>query len=725
MKYSEIAIVLAGFFPHYSYAIDTTIIADNSLGTTIVQTGNTFTIKDGSQVSSNLFHSFAQFDLGPSSTALFKATPALANVFARVTGGESSDIDGKIHVEHSANLYFMNPHGIVFHDNASLDIDGSFYATTADYITSAQGEKFFADSSADSSGTLLIAEPSSFGFISHANGTPEGSLTLNNTSNLSVGTGQTLGLSADHLYINNATISSPDSHISLTAFSDSGEAPVSPAVNTLFDTQSIRTSGQISITNNSSINIDSSSSNQSGSLVIRGGKIILDQSELSATKFVFGDVDAGKIDIQGATVEIKNGSLIDVAALGFANSGEITINAADSITLAGTKTTGSSLTPSSIIARTSKFVDGGSRGKIEMASPSVYILDSAKIETIANGKGDSGNINISTDSLIVQGNNTRSSNILASTLSSGTGGTITIKGFQKDNASLVSLSHAQINSRTQFSGDGGNIAISADQLLLQQESQVSAATLFTGSGGGDGGDMTIQAKTLSLSGNSRLTAESTGTGAAGTISIKTENLLMDASDIALASTLSDGGDITIEGNSPAKLVSLDNGSAITASVGGGASTTGGNISIDSDFLVLSNSQITSQAFLGNGGNIQITSQGLFSGSQSIISASSELGVDGVVDIDSVVEIIETALGLPDAYASAIKLNQEPCTLRSGTHTISSFVISEKQGMPASPDTMMSADFSDQYSLRSALSNDRAQALASQYAEPVTCRFSAG
>jgi large exoprotein involved in heme utilization and adhesion len=79
-----------------------------------------------------------------------------------VTGGEASVINGLLQVTGSnANLYLMNPAGIVFGANARLDVAGSFTATTANGI--GFGDRWFNAVGANNYATL-IGNPSSFAF---------------------------------------------------------------------------------------------------------------------------------------------------------------------------------------------------------------------------------------------------------------------------------------------------------------------------------------------------------------------------------------------------------------------------------------------------------------------------------------------------------------------------------------------------------------------------------
>src|SRR5713226_1503921 len=118
----------------------------------------------GKQVGSNLFHSFGQFGLSTGESAAFSGPATISNVISRVTGGIRSDINGKIQSNITgANLYLINPSGIVFGPNATVNVSGSFHASTADYLKMSDGAKFQATNPGGS--TLSAAPPAAFGFL--------------------------------------------------------------------------------------------------------------------------------------------------------------------------------------------------------------------------------------------------------------------------------------------------------------------------------------------------------------------------------------------------------------------------------------------------------------------------------------------------------------------------------------------------------------------------------
>ena len=85
----------------------------------------------GRQVGPNLFHSFGRFGLNTGESATFSGPASVGNVIGRVTGGAPSSIDGTVRSAiPGANLYLINPAGVVFGPNARVDVPGSFHATT-------------------------------------------------------------------------------------------------------------------------------------------------------------------------------------------------------------------------------------------------------------------------------------------------------------------------------------------------------------------------------------------------------------------------------------------------------------------------------------------------------------------------------------------------------------------------------------------------------------------
>ncbi|HEY9651531.1 MAG TPA: filamentous hemagglutinin N-terminal domain-containing protein, partial [Coleofasciculaceae cyanobacterium] len=148
-----------------SSPVQSQIIPDNTLPTNsrVTINGTTLEIDQGTAKDSNLFHSFETFSIPTGNTALFKNSTTIQNIITRITGNFPSSIDGIIRVDGSANLFLINPNGIVFGPNAALDIGGSFFASTANRINFADGTTFSA-TNPDVSSTLTVTVPVGLGF---------------------------------------------------------------------------------------------------------------------------------------------------------------------------------------------------------------------------------------------------------------------------------------------------------------------------------------------------------------------------------------------------------------------------------------------------------------------------------------------------------------------------------------------------------------------------------
>jgi filamentous hemagglutinin family protein len=196
------------------------VVLDGTLGRSGPLTGPNYMINAdlGKQVGGNLFHSFSSFNITRTESAVFRGPGAVENIISRVTGGSSSTIDGLLKSEiRGANLYFLNPAGIMFGPNAKLDVSGSFHASTADYIKLGETGRFDAKTPGNS--VLTVALPTAFGFLSD---TPKG-ISVDGGF-FEVPAGKSISLTGGDLSIKNGNLYAPSGTINLISLASPGEA---------------------------------------------------------------------------------------------------------------------------------------------------------------------------------------------------------------------------------------------------------------------------------------------------------------------------------------------------------------------------------------------------------------------------------------------------------------------------------------------------------------------
>lgn len=194
-----------------SIVAQTIIPAQDGTGTQVTHQGNQFNINGGSLSGNgaNLFHSFEKLGLSQGQIINFISNPKIQNILGRVTGGEASFINGLIQVTGgNSNLFLINPAGIIFGENASLNIPASFTATTANSI--GFGNQNWFQAIGENQWQTLVGTPRDFVFNSENPGS------LVNLGNLTVSPGENITLLAGTV-LNTGTISAPAGNITIAS----------------------------------------------------------------------------------------------------------------------------------------------------------------------------------------------------------------------------------------------------------------------------------------------------------------------------------------------------------------------------------------------------------------------------------------------------------------------------------------------------------------------------
>ncbi|KYC43098.1 filamentous hemagglutinin [Scytonema hofmannii PCC 7110] len=603
------------------------IVPDNTLGT---ESSSVITNLDGSPLETiaggarrgvNLFHSFREFNVGEGRAVYFTNPAGIENILSRVTGRNRSQILGKLGVLGNANLFLINPNGIIFGPNASLDVNGSFIATSANAIQF--GEQGFFSASFPEAPPLLTINPSALFFNQIGAGSIENrsiaSAGVDSASNPVVGlrvpNGQSLLLVGGDIAINAGRLNALGGRVELAGVASPGTIGLSVDDSNLaltFPNQVVR--GDVSLTNGAFINvaadgggaialhaknidISGGSSLNAGIAVGLGtpettaGDISLNATEgvsLTQSSRVINQVsedatgNSGNINIQASSLNLTEGSDLSARTFGEGNTGNISVNVSGAVTLDGL---GSNGLPSGIINL---------------------------VQPLAVGNG--GDINIKSESLTL----TRGSILDATTLGEGNSGNILLDvrgAVTLDKANSVGLS-SRISNQMGLSavGNSGNIIIKAESLNLRQGSALNA----TLSGRGNSGNILIDVRgAVILEGQgggffSGIANQvgSSGVGNSGDINIKAESVIFEQGNELNTSTLGrgNGGNIFVDVRG-AVTINADGG--IFSVVRSSAIGDGGNINLKAESLKIIQSGVLNTFTLGRGnaGNISVDVKG--------------------------------------------------------------------------------------------------------------------
>ncbi len=531
-----------------------------------------FLINGGATRGSNLFHSFSEFSVPSNGLAYFNNLTPIQNIITRVTGGSVSNIDGVIRANGTANLFFLNPKGIIFRPNAQLQIGGSFLASTANSLNFADGTKFSATAS-QTTPLLTVSVPVGLQY-----GNNVGNIQIQG-SELRVNNGQTLALVGGNVQINNAFLDAPGGRIEIGGLSQPGTVGLNVDGNKLrlsFPSDVAR--ADVSLTNGSVVN---SSGKGSGDIQLVGGLVTLtDSSQIVAN--TLGAAPGGEVSLNSNQLFILNGARVAVTTYGSGQGGTLKVTASEFVELRG-----------------GLSVDGRRL---------------TGLFTATRNTGNAGDLTIATGQLVAR----QGAQVFSGTFNRGKGGNLTV--FASNSVSTIGTTLdgnfvSGLFAQTKGSGDAGNLRIITGKLLVRDGSQVSTSTF----GKGQSGTLDVFAsESIELVGGTnkfpsglRSVSEKGASGDAGALIITTEKLIVRDGAAVVAATLTKGksGTLTVTASKSVELIgtSADGSSASTLSTQTEGSGDAGVLKIVTGQLILRDgAQILASTFdKGRGGVLEI------------------------------------------------------------------------------------------------------------------------
>ncbi|MBD3886687.1 filamentous hemagglutinin N-terminal domain-containing protein [Phormidium tenue FACHB-886] len=702
--------------------------------------GNQFAITGGTRAGTNLFHSFREFSVPTGGAASFQQVdPAITNIITRVTGVSASRIDGAIEALQaggqvsSANLFLINPNGILFGANASLNLGGSFLATTGDRLNFADGTQFRADGT-QSSPLLTISAPVGLQFgvtpgaiVNHSRHNLRFSNDLLNDAiagGLQVPRDQTLALVGGDVRLPGGVLVAEGGRIELGAIGNSSQALVrltSDDRGWRLGYENINSFQNLQFSQGANVSVSGSGG---GSVQIQG-----DQIDLTGQSFITsvtrGDsngelihIRADRLDVgdrslirsftQGAGVgsnvvvavdrlNIESGGQIAVNTNASGNSGNIQINATDAITLdGGDDVRGGTLFGTGLFSQ-ARSQASGNGGQLEISTRTLNIREGAQVNAPTFGAGDGGSIRIHAASIDLVG-----------TARDEAGEIIYTPPPQ---AQRPYPSGLFTGTRNRASGNGGLLQIETERLSLRDGAAIKTNTEGSGNSGSLNIHATEQIEVIGRVSNSSLpsfiltasggvagiddSGVNDATGRSGTLRIRTRDLRVE-----------DGGAIAVSSSNPNEQVAAGAGnlriraSTVSLATQGRlladtASGDGGNIRLSLDhFLLLRNdSQISTTAGTeqtgGNGGDISIQANFIAApaAANSDITANAFTGTGGNINVTA-----QGILGIqPRSQQTELSDITASSTFgRSGTIEIDAAEVDPKRALISLPTDFFSA-----------------------------------
>jgi filamentous hemagglutinin family protein len=719
------------------------VVPDITLNTIVTSPNNLdFTITGGGTAGSNLFHSFSEFSIPTGGSALFDNTLNIQNIFSRITGPNISNLDGAIKANGTANLFLLNPNGVVFGPNASLNIGGSFLASTANKIKFADSVEF---SAINPSPLLTMSVP-----IGLQMGQNPGAIGVNGTGHklqlpatyspvirtgpqpagLQVKPNHTLALVGGNVTLNGGVLSAPQGRLEILSGANGNVSLTPVSQGWHLNADALQAYRNIQLTNRASLEASGAGNTAiqlvgktiqilNGSIalmVTRGqeapGSFQIKASEafqLSGTdqsgkfgSFLISDVFAGtgaEMIISAPQIALSNTAMIHARAFGKSQAGNVAIDAS-TIQIDGK----ADRNPGIRTRIAASTLGQSNAGILKISTDQLQIVNGGIISASTLGTGLGGDIVVIANTVKIDGVSPfpgQSSLLTASALGSGNAGNVSIQ------TKVLSVTGgATLNTSTLAIGNAGNLVINATRSIevsgsapplngiINGSEIASAATVVSPEvqqrlglppiPSGAAGNLMINTPSLSLLNGATIKVDNQGLGNAGSLRVNANTIqLKGGSTIEAATAVGEGGNLSLQ----AQTLLLRDRSSITATAGGAGN--GGNITIDSPIILgLENSDIIANAVRGQGGSVNIETQNILGlkyrtalTPENDITASSQFGVSGNVDVQTI--DISPNSGLLELPVDLVDASQQIAT-GCGGNQAASFVITGRGGVPSNP-----------------------------------------
>ncbi|MBD2038842.1 S-layer family protein [Leptolyngbya sp. FACHB-321] len=698
-------------------------------------------IDGGASRGGNLFHSFSQFSILTGGSASFNNATNVQNIFSRVTGGSVSNIDGLIRANGTANLFLLNPNGILFGPNASLNIGGSFVATTANSINFADNFQYSA-TSPQTTPLLTVSVP-----VGLQMGANPGRIALQgngyalsvavpifspvvrgrSTAELRVPIGQTLALIGGDIDIDGGTLTAEQGRIELGSvrgwqvslsdgftFSYPGAQSfgnVRLARQTLADASgggSIQVQGnQVSLVDGSLLLIQNQGNQAGGSINVNAAQSLGvngtdPQASINSglTSETVGVGRGADVTVSTQQLAVQSGAGILARSYSAAETGSVTVNASNSVQVSGF----SLINPSFFSNISTVAFNSGPGGTVTVSTRRLNVLDGGTVASPTNGTGKGGTVTVNaTEAVEIMGGSPlfNPSSVTSAAAIAGDAGAVTI-----NTARLVIKNGGTASSATLSTGNAGNLTVNASESVEVSgtlpgnpfpSSVSSSAPILSEAArqayklperpSGNSGSVTINTPRLSVSDGANVTVSNDGTGSAGTLRVNANLISLDRGGSMTAATVSGvGGNIDLNVRD---FVLLRNNSQITTSAGGN----GGNIGINAGSIIAvstENSDIRANSVNARGGNVTVNAFGIF-GIQfrpqdtplsDFTATGANSAQSGTVRLN--LDQFDPTSGLvqlPSGLVDSSQLIVQGCPADRGD----SFVITGRGGLPPTPD----------------------------------------